>query len=53
MFNLLSVRVETAFHKGIVMIGVSGEFLDGLKIEMIEKAGGVLALMGLPAQKEI
>jgi hypothetical protein len=53
MFNLLSVRVKTVFHKGIVMIKVSSEFLDGLDIEMIEEVGGVLVLMRLPAQKEI
>ena len=53
MFDPLSVRVKPVFHKGLVMIRVSGQFLDGLDIEMIEEVGGILALMGLPAQKEI
>ena len=53
MFNLLSVGVKTVFHQDIVMVRVSSEFLDGLNIEMIKKVGGVLASMGLPAQKKI
>ena len=53
MFNRLGVRVETVFHKGIVMVQVSSELLDGINIEMIEEVGRILALMGCPAQKEI
>ena len=53
MFNLWIIGVKTVFYKSIVMIGVSSEFLDGLNVEMIEEVGRVLALMGLPAQKEI
>ena len=53
MFNRLGVRAKRVFHKDIIMVRVSSEFLDGLNVEMIEEVGRILALIRFPTQKEV